>query len=180
MKKNVFKIVISALLISLSVVLTRLLSTDIPIAGGIPGSRLGIGFLPIMLASILLGPIYGACVGAASDLLGFFLFPKGAYFPPITLTSALVGVIPYFIIKILKTPPKHLKIFMAVALTQISCSLLLQTYWLHLLYGKSTYFALFLGRLPVTLIIIPVYSLLLSAVLASLKKAGLLHYLNEY
>lgn len=180
LKKNVLKIVISALLISLSVVLSRLLSTDIPIAGGIPGSRLGIGFLPIMLASILLGPVYGASVGVISDITGLFLFPSVLpYFPPITITSALVGVLPYFIFKILKNLSERYKIFIAVSLTQIICSMFLQTYWLHLLIGGSTYFALFIGRLPVILITIPIYSILLNAVLSSLKRAKVLNHLTE-
>lgn len=178
MRKNVLKIAVSALLIALSVVLTRLLSIDIPIAGGIPGSRLGAGFLPIMLASILLGPVYGGCVGILADIIGFFVFPKGTYFPPITLTSGLVGILPFFAIKLMKNISIHLKVFVAVAITQISCSLLLQTYWIKLLYG-GTYIALFSGRLPVILATIPVYSFLLSAVITALKKSNLLKNLNN-
>ena len=96
MNDKVFKIVASGVLIALSIALTRLMSANLIIAG-VPAVRLGVGFVPIMIAGVVLGPYYGMGVGATADLLGFLLFPMGVYFPPITLTSALVGLLPHLL-----------------------------------------------------------------------------------
>ena len=57
----------------------------------------------IMLASIILGPWFGLLVGAASDLIGFFIFdPKmfGAMpFLQITASYALLGFSTYFVFR---------------------------------------------------------------------------------
>lgn len=176
MNKKVYKLVISGLLIALSIVLTRVFSTHITIAG-IPGARLAIGFVPIILASIAVGPYFGMAVGAIADILGYILFPFGAYFPPITVTSMLVGMIPYFMIKIIKTKKVWLKILTAVATTQILCSVFLQTLWIALLYNLS-YGALFYPRAIVTLITIPIYFFLVYAISIALKKANLISEQN--
>lgn len=173
MKKNAtYYLVVSGLLIGMSVVLTRVFSVNLLIAG-VPASRLSIGYLPIMLASILLGPFWGLGVGVLADVVGFLLFPSGTFFPPITLTSGLVGVLPWLFLRMTGNWQQWLKVLVAVALTQILCSVFLQTYWLSLLLGKA-YFVLFLPRAVVTLITIPVYYILIQAVLGSLKKAKLL------
>ena len=173
MKKNpTYYLVASGLLIGLSVVLTRVFSVNLLIAG-VPASRLSIGYVPIMLAGILLGPAWGFGVGVLADVVGFLLFPSGTFFPPITLTSGLVGVLPWLLLRMTDKWPQWLKVLAAVALTQMLCSVCLQTYWLSLLMGKG-YFALLLPRAVVTLVTIPVYYVLIQSVLGSLKKARLL------
>jgi len=87
------RIVMNALFVGLAIVLSRFLSVRIPI-GGAEGIRFGIGTLPVILAGISLGPLDGAVVGAVSDLLGYFIYPMGAFMPQFTLTSLLYGLIP--------------------------------------------------------------------------------------
>lgn len=171
MNKITFKIVASGLLIALSVVLTRIFSADLVIAG-VPAARLAIGYVPIIIASIILGPYFGMTVGAAADIIGFFLFPKGVYFPPITITSALVGLLPYLIVRLSGKLPYWLKILLAVAVTQITCSMFLQTIWLSLLY-TAPFEALFYPRAVVVLITIPIYYILVYSIIIGLKKAKL-------
>lgn len=169
MRKRILKLVLSGLMIGLSIVLTRIGSLNIAIAG-IQVSRLGLGFLPIMLSSIILGPLWGMSVGALADLTGFFAFPSGgSYFPPITLTSALVGVLPFLFHKSFKRLPQQYNILITVALTQIICSIFIQTYWISLLTGNA-YIVLLKLRAPVTLATIPVYSFMLYTALLALKK----------
>ncbi|MEZ4358466.1 MAG: folate family ECF transporter S component [Eubacteriales bacterium] len=172
MNKKVYKVVAAGLLIALSIVLTRVFSTYLMIAG-IPGARLAIGFVPIILASIALGPYFGMVTGALADVLGYVIFPSGAYFPPITITSMLVGIIPFLIVKVIKTKKVWAKVLVAVATTQILCSMFLQTLWIALLYDLS-YGDLFFPRAVVTLITIPVYSLLIYYISIALKKANLM------
>lgn len=171
MNSKSFKIVASGVLIALSIALTRLMSANLIIAG-VPAVRLGVGFVPIMMASVILGPYYGMAVGAAADLLGFLLFPTGVYFPPITLTSALTGLLPYLVFRMLPHFKDWLRVVVAVALTQIVCSMVLQTVWLSMLYGVP-YAEMFYGRAVAAAVTTPVYCVIIQAVFAGLKKAGL-------
>lgn len=168
MNKKVYKIVVSGLLIALSVVLTRIFALDIIIAG-IPGARLAIGFVPIILGSILLGPFFGAGIGALADIIGFMFFPKGAYFPLVTLTSALVGILPYLIMRITSKLKKRLQLLLSIGITQIVCSMFLQSLWLSIMMSQP-YEVFFYPRVIVALFTIPIYFLIIYAILATLKK----------
>ncbi|MGI5918162.1 MAG: folate family ECF transporter S component [Christensenellales bacterium] len=171
MNDKVFKIVASGVLIALSIALTRLMSANLIIAG-VPAVRLGVGFVPIMIAGVVLGPYYGMGVGATADLLGFLLFPMGVYFPPITLTSALVGLLPHLVFRMLPHVRDWVRVALAVTLTQIVCSMVLQTAWLSMLYGVP-YAEMFYARAVAAAVTTPVYCVIVQAVFAGLKKAGL-------
>ncbi|MCX5774764.1 MAG: folate family ECF transporter S component [Firmicutes bacterium] len=95
----VLKITTAAMLMCLAIIFTRLIVIDIP-----PFIRIGIGAVPVIFASVILGPIYGGVIGALSDILGFFLFPHTAaiYTPFVTISGILLGVIPYFIFALTK------------------------------------------------------------------------------
>ena len=56
----------------------------------------------IIFASILLGPIYGGLIGAASDLLGYLVFDPRMYPPYLQITAiyTLLGVASYFVFSI--------------------------------------------------------------------------------
>lgn len=54
-----------------------------------------VGFLPIAMAGMLLGPGYAALADAAGDIINFFLVTHayGPYFPGYTVTAALSGLL---------------------------------------------------------------------------------------
>jgi ECF transporter S component (folate family) len=172
MNSRTYNIVISGLLTALSIVLTRLFAANFMIVG-VPAARLSIGFVPIILAGMILGPWWGAAVGALADVLGFLMFPSGIYFFPITITSALVGLLPGLIAFYLGKKPDWLKALLNVAIVQIFCSMLLQTYWISLLYGKA-FNIFFAPRAIVALALIPVYYIFVYSVFAALKRANML------
>ncbi|MEW5934858.1 MAG: folate family ECF transporter S component, partial [Bacillota bacterium] len=60
----------AAMLIALSVVLTRVASVRRPV-GGVEAVRIGFGALPILMAGIWGGPVFGFLVGAVADLVGY-------------------------------------------------------------------------------------------------------------
>lgn len=169
--KSPYKLIVSGLLVAISIILTRIFSANLVIVG-VSAARISIGFVPIILAGILLGPWFGLAAGALADVLGFFIFPSGTYFPPITLTSALVGLLPWLLFKIFYRRPLWLKTLLAVGVTQIACSMFMQTFWLSILLG-SPYIGLFIPRALITLITIPVYSVLLYFIIVGLKNAKL-------
>jgi len=95
----VLKITTAAMLMCLAIIFTQLIVLDIP-----PFIRIGIGALPVIFASVILGPIYGGVVGALADVLGFFLFDRSGYpyTPFVTISGIILGVLPYFVFLVTK------------------------------------------------------------------------------
>ena len=87
MRHNTKKLIVSALLIALDVILSRLLAINTPVM------KIGLGFAAVALCALLYGPWWAAVVAALADILGSTLFPTGAYFPGFTLTAACTGAI---------------------------------------------------------------------------------------
>ncbi len=114
------------MLIAVQIVLSRFLSIQTPIV------KLGFGFVPVMFAGALYGAKGGALVGAVSDLLGALLFPTGAYFPGYTLTAALSGALYGFL---LRDEHNIVRIMLAYAITLITVTLGLNTFWIALQNG---------------------------------------------
>ena len=84
---NTKKLIVSAQLLALDVVLARLLAINTPVM------KIGLGFAAVALCAILYGPWWAALVAALGDLVGALLFPTGAFFPGFTLTAACTGLI---------------------------------------------------------------------------------------
>lgn len=122
-------------LIALNIILTRILSIRIPIAG-VEGVRIGFGALPIIFAGVALGPLAGGIVGALGDLIGYFINPMGAYMPHFTLTSFLTGFIPgvmvFYVLKKYRSLPI---LFISISVGQLITSLLLVPYFINMIFG---------------------------------------------
>jgi ECF transporter S component (folate family) len=140
------------LLISMEIVLTRFFSIQTPIV------RIGFGFIPIVLASVMFGPVLGGITAAFSDILGMMLFPKGAYFPGFTLSAFLAGSI-YGIVLYKKTRT-ILRIIIVVSIVVIFVDLGLNTYWLSIITGKGVV-ALIVPRFIKSVIMLPIQSILI-------------------
>ena len=166
-----YKIAFAAVLVALGVILTRFLGITTEII------YIGIGELPIYLAGILLGPIWGFCTGALVDVVGHFLKPMGAYFPGFTLGSGLIGLLAgLFLYK--NRSLNIWKITLTVAAAQILNSLILTPLWLSILYKKG--FWLFIpGRLLEQGFLLVVYPLLLFVLVKALRKLPLQSSLNQ-
>ncbi len=151
LKFNTRAIAIMGVLIAMEVILSRFLSIS---AWNI---KIGFGFVPLVLAAMLLGPVKAGIVGGLSDFIGAILFPIGAYFPGFTLTSFLMGVV-FGVFLYKKQNP--VKITAAVAINQLVLSLLLNTLWISILYG-SPYVPLLITRIWQTAILVPVQLLVI-------------------
>lgn len=86
------RIAISAIFLSISLVLNTAFSFYIPMFGQ-NGMKVGISGIFSIMPSILFGPVYGAIVSGLSDLLGYLLKPAGTYIPLMTLIVAAGGFI---------------------------------------------------------------------------------------
>lgn len=95
-RQIILNITLSSLMIALAVILDRILTIRVP---GILGSKVSLGFVPIIITSTVLGPTWGAIVGGLTDVIGFFVFDDTGtpYSPLYTILYIIVGILPYFI-----------------------------------------------------------------------------------
>lgn len=159
--RGVLNVTRAGLLIAASVVLTRFFGVMVPVAG-VLALRLSFGEIPIILAGLFLGPAWGAVVGVSADLLGFALNPMGGlFFPGFTLTAALVGVLPSLFLRLFSTgrsdKPGFWRYLAALACSDLITSVVLNTYWLHLMYGKAI-LAILPPRIIARALLVPVFA----------------------
>ena len=114
--------------------------------------KIGFSFIPVVVAAIFYGPVTAGLVGAIGDIMGYILFPIGAYFPGFTLTAFVTGMIFGFF---LRKSQSVLNVVLAVLCVQIFVSQFMNTYWISFLYG-SPYWALFATRIYQTAAMIAV------------------------
>ena len=136
----------SAIMIVLTIIFTRLLSIqNIPV---IPFVRISLGPAVVLLASLVLGPFYGAIVGGAADILGIVMFNNTGYSinPILTVVYTLSGLLPFFVYKLFSLI-KSKKISLLVLISLFS-SLFIAALFLFIfnskivLYGKTYTFLL--------------------------------------
>ncbi|MEG1560083.1 MAG: folate family ECF transporter S component [Clostridia bacterium] len=165
------RLVICAILIALGVILSGLLSIPVLPLGAYT-LKIGFGALPTIVAAVLYGPIYGGMVGAAVDILQALLFPMGAYIPLYTISGMLLGVLPgLFFIK--KQDPSFLRLLLAISISQIIASVLLNSLWFSLLQGIP-YFLIIVPRAINQAVMIPIYALLIFLIMRLLKKNAIM------
>lgn len=161
------KTILAALLLAVTIVLSRFLSINTPIL------TINFSFLPIMLSAILLGPFYSTLIAGLSDLIGALLFPFGAYFVGYTISSALAGLI-YGLF--LYSPKKELnkkqliiRLVISTFLVLLICNTVLNTLWIYLTTKKAL-FAILPTRLLKQLIMLPIQVVSLTLIYLGLKK----------
>ncbi len=163
----------AGLLTAISIVMTRFMYFFIPL-GGAQTLRISFGELPLMLSGLLFGPVVGGVTGAAADLIGVVINSQGAFHPGFTLSSILWGAIPGLFYLLFKKAKSYEKIYsfrnilLAVGVTYIVVSLLLNTIWLQQIYATG-FLALLPGRVINTLVSIPLQSIIVTTLLKYLK-----------
>ena len=154
--QKVVRLVVCAMLTALGVVLGGMLSIPAMPFGSYT-LKIGFGVLPVIIAGVLYGPGYGAIVGALCDLLQALIFPKGAYMPWFTIVGMLFGFIPgLFFMKNHK--PGFLRILLAVAVGQITGSVICNSLLMIWLYGSP--WQIVFARMINQAVMIPLYSVL--------------------
>ena len=162
-KMDTKMLVTAALLIAMQIILSRFLSIN---AWNL---KIGFAFTAVFVAAYLYGPWFAAIVATIADVVGACLFPSGAFFPGFTVTAILSGLLMGFFLYKKQTP---IRILATVAADQLILSLLLNTYWLSILYG-SPYMPLLATRAIQCAVMAPVMYFTISALsklLASSKR----------
>ncbi len=140
-QNTLFKIILTAILIALNVILERLL------AYSVWNQTISLGFVVVAFAAAFLGTPYAVAVAGFGDIIGSILLPFGAYFPGFTATNCIYGLILAEFIYKNATP---LNCVLSVVVTKIVCSLTLNTLWVSILYrsGVDAFLPVLITRLP--------------------------------
>ncbi len=143
MKRNqLFKIILTSVLIALNVILERFVP-----AYQVWNNNISFGFVTVAFAACYLGTPYAIAVGGLGDFIGALIKPFGPYFVGYTITNMLVGlVLGLFLYK----KATVIKITVATIINKITCSLLLNTVFISILYrgGITAFWAVFISRIP--------------------------------
>ena len=127
-KFNTKKLITLSVLVAMDVVLTRFLSINAW------NTRIGFGFVPMVIAAMMYGPLSADIVAALADFIGAILFPTGPYFPGFTFSVFLMGIVfGLFLYK----DRSFWRVVVSVLITQFVISLFLTTYWISFLYGAN-------------------------------------------
>lgn len=112
--------------------------------------RISFGMIPVILISLLAGPLAGAFTGGVADILGAALFSPLGWYPPLTISPVLFGVFPALLKPLLMKKVTFVRVYLVVLLADVFISMGLTTYLLSGLYGTG-YLELLAVRVPVTL-----------------------------
>lgn len=167
-KITVRDMVYISLLIALNIVLGRVTSIRVPMAG-IEGVRIGFGGLPIIFSGIALGPLAGGIVGGVGDVIGYWINPMGQYMPHFTLTAALTGIIPGLILRPLKKSEYTFwQLVIAIGIGQTITSVLLVPYFIDRLFNVPMITTL-PGNLINQVIHVPLYAFMTKVIMKRLS-----------
>ena len=134
------KIAVAAFLAALSIVCGKYLAIN---AG--PVLRFSFENLPILFAGIVLGPVWGALVGAVADLLGCVLVAY-AINPIITLGAVTIGFFGGLVFRLTARMPRAWALALAVSAAHLLGSVFIKTWGLSAFYDLPFY-VLLLWRL---------------------------------
>lgn len=155
-----------AMLTALEVVLSRL----VPVVSS-QQIKVSFAFLPVAIAAYLYGVKGGALVAGVSDVIGAILFPVGDFFPGFTLTAILEGICFGFFLgkKFDGKLNAFFRSLIPVLVTQIFCSLALNTFWISYMYG-SPFLGVLVPRIVQTLVLIAVQAVVIPLFTESFSK----------
>lgn len=130
-KTNTKRLAFAALLTALSVVIGFVCKTYFTF-GAI---RITLENMPVLLAGILLGPVYGGVVGIAADLVTAPV--TGSVNPIITLGAASVGIISGVVWKYIVKNKTFLSVLLAVMPSHVIGSMLIKSFGLWYFYSYA-------------------------------------------
>lgn len=172
---ELFKIVLTAMLIALNVVMERFMSFNVW------NHSIGFSFITVAFAAVLLGVPYAIAVGTFGDIIGAILFPFGTYFVGFTITNILSAFITaIFIYK----KASVLNVTASVIINKIATTLLINSWWITILYKDSldAFPIVLVGRIPQAAIMAVIEIIVLTVVFNEKSKirSSLNKVLNKF
>ena len=139
--------------------------------------KIGFSGIPNEVIAYSFGPVVASIFGGAMDIVKYMIKPTGGFFPGFTITAIVAGMINGCFLYHRKITIKRA---LAVGLIiTIFCNMILNTYWLSILYGKG-FFLLLPMRVFKNIIMWPIESLLMYSVLKLLETIKVFHTSDVY
>ncbi len=165
-RKHTFRLCSIAVLSALSIVFNAYsinVTADISIS---------FTYIISFVAGIFLGPLDGFAVGVIGDLIGCIIAPKGPYAPTVTLSSGLMGVIPWLVFRFTNKLPKYLKIALSFFCVFLICSVGINTPTWYIMYSsKTAYLEYVISRNSMQLLVVAVNCVLTCVVFTPIENA---------
>ncbi len=149
------KIILTAVLLAMLIILSRFLSIKTPIL------KISFAFVPTMLCAVWLGFKWTVLLNVLGDVIGATLFPTGPYFVGYTISTAIAGFI-YGIFLYRKEENSYsykqffIRLILSTVLVAIIVNMGLNTLWTSITSGKA-FMVLFATRIVKQLIMIPIH-----------------------
>ena len=148
-KGQIKRLTLAAMLTAMSVVIGIFCKNFLNFGGGL--FRVTFENLPVILSGILFGPIWGAAVGVAGDLVSYFL--SAQVYPPnliVTFGAMCVGLLSGLASRFIVKKRGYAQIIFAGSLAHLVGSMIIKPIGLFQFYGW-----LVLWRIPLYLVIAP-------------------------
>ncbi len=149
------KIILTAMLLALLIVLSRFLSIKTPLM------KISFAFIPTMLCATWLGPKWTMLLNLLGDLIGATLFPTGAFFIGYTISTVVAGFI-YGVCLYQRTVDTFsrtqlvVRAIIAVLLVTLVVNMGLNTLWTSITVGQA-FWPLLGTRIVKQLIMVPIH-----------------------
>lgn len=134
--------------------------------------KIGLSAIPAEMVSILFGPAVGAIFGGSADIIKYIVHPTGAFFPGFTISGIISGFI--YGIFLYKKTVKLTRIFLANFTVAVVVNMIINTFWLTLLYGTS-FLMIFPARALKEIIMCIINTVIMFILYNALKKV-LVHF----
>ena len=155
MKNNVKALTTAAMLTAMSVIIGIICKNFLNFGGGL--FRVTFENLPIILTGILYGPIIGGAVGAATDLISYFL--SSQIYPPnliVTFGAMSIGLISGLVSRFVIKKRGYAQIIVSASLAHLVGSIIIKSIGLFTFYSWAI-----LWRIPLYFIVAPIEIMLL-------------------
>lgn len=129
--------------------------------------KITFAFIPDAIVGMLFGPFTGMAFSGIADIVRYIVKPTGAFFPGFTLSAMVSGLI--YGLVLYKKPIKLSRCFWAVLSVTIFSNIMLNTIWLHIMYGIGWKY-LFTVRLIKELILLPINTIMIFTLSKALEK----------
>lgn len=169
-RNNITNMVLAAIFIMITVIAKRFLTVMIPLFG-LESLKIGLEYIPLMIAGYFLSPSYAYLIGLSCDLIGLILVPTGFPFFGFTLTMILVSLIPSLIkIYVKNINPSKIDLIVKAFILILGISGIFYIYYLEELSISSTLYKLTLNQKLPLMVVCLVLMILFIFIIEYLKK----------
>ncbi len=173
-KSSTMNLTIIAMLTALLVVLSLFctIKTD--------ALKITLDFIPVMIAAKLYGIRGAGLVAGLGDIIGYICHPTGPWFPPITVTAIITGIVFGILLKdnSLQTVREKLSAVISVVISQLLISAFVTPLWLNILY-KTSYMTFFITRLPQIAVMTAIQLIFIPIMIKSIDSIGIVKMLRN-